>query len=337
MNSKALTYYRPEEVVDNELYSTVITEVEVTMEMFHSIWPGFAPKKELADQIAKACGVSFSNSVRFEDLYGDVKIIDGAQIKEKTGVRCIMQGYKMNIDGTMQTSPPLSYEFNWESRAEEDFLNDELAIGSTSNGRQYKPKYYIEGNDRRTDLLKRKHVAELKRFPTQRAGTGASLVIIKYLTGIPSSFKEPDLKKAGMKLVFSQIVKSQKLQAAEAHARVENIRNGGAIAREINDTALLLTGGVVDSQGDFNNNFEQPETTEKPAEKPIEKTPPDFQNDAESDPNADKKKTVTELLEEIKADEGTRKYYIDVLDNAKWIKAAYEWAVSELEKIKGEI
>jgi len=335
MTNKALTYYRPEEVVDNELYSTVITEVEVTMDMFHSIWPGYAPKKELADQIAKACGVSFSNSVRFEDVYGDVSIVEGHELKKKAGVRCTMQGYKMNIDGTMQTSPPLSYEFNWESRAEEDFLNDELSIGTTVNNRPYKPKYYIEDNEIRTDLLRRKHIVELQRFPTQRAGTGASLVIIKFLTGIPSSFKEPDLKKAGMKLAFSQVIKSQKLQAAEAHARVENIRNGGSVADNINKNAGLLTGETVNSSEDFNNHFERvedqdgvkPESSNKIA--PDKPTPPPEKQEFTSEPKTLKEKYES-LLETSGADQGTREYFDGIIKERGGTDEILTWAIENL-------
>ncbi len=333
-----LKYYKPEEVVDNELYTTIETEVEVTLDMFHYIWPGYAPKKELADQIAKACGVSFSNSVRFEDIYGDIRIVDGCQIKEKTGVRCTMQGYKMNIDGTMQTSPPLSYEFNWESRAEEVFIGDELAIGTTVDGKKYVTKYYAEGNERRTELLRKKYIAELKRFPTQRAGTGVSLVIIKYLTGIPSSFKKPELQKAGMKLMFSQVIKSKKLQAAEAQAKVENIRNGGLTAQDINNSSQLLIGESVNASEDFNNYFERTEQSDNTEQPKPENTDQGFKTEPLKPVKPIKPETPKEEYERFCTENNISDMPDDwrgqldpTLEQQNYSKESVDWAISEMK------
>jgi hypothetical protein len=277
----------------------------------------FYPNKGLTNTIAHAAGIEFLPSIRINDTYGDATTDkNGNTIKKIAGKECIKQGRKMKPDGTWTLSSPCPYEFNFMDRAEEAILKLEEKYGEQS------------------PIKKRKKILELKKFAPQRASTGAELMVVRELLGAKTAFTKKEVE-LGL-IVVSRIEKTEEFQEVLAIADVENRRNGGVIADRINDTTALLTGGSVDNS-DFNNHFERPEKPAEPAGKPTEKTPPDFQNDTEADPNADKKKVVNDLLDEIKADEGTRKYYIDVLDQNDWIEKAYEWAVAELEKIKGEI
>lgn len=317
---KAIMLTNQESQVENKFYCSKVVVIPISIDMFHNMGGGnFYPDKGLTNTIAHGSGIEFLSSIRMNDTYGDEVIHpDGTKTRKATGKECTKQGRKMKPDGSWQPSSPCPYEFNYVDRAELDLIGKNV-----------------------TDIQKRKKILELKKFATQRASTGSELVVIRELLGTTTSFSKQEIELGS--IVVSRIEKTEELQAELALADVESRRNGGAIAGRISETTALLTGGTVDNS-DFNGGFEEQEarpvkSAEKPYIKPIEKTPPDFQNDTgeKVDPNADEKKIVNVLLDEIKADEGTRKYYIDVLDNAKWIKAAVDWAVDELEKIKRSI
>lgn len=303
--NNALTYYRPEEVVQNELYSTQVTELVVTKDEFHAIWPNLAPGKSLINKIGSASGVEFLPNTRIDTVYGDVVMnADGSQVKKPCGVRCIKQGQKMRPDGSMQISSPCTYEFNWEDRAELDFIADE-----ESNKGKYK-----------TPLARKKHVLELKKFASQRASTGAELMVIRELTGMPTGFKEAELKAGGWVMKFSQICKSKAHQEAEAKARIDNIRNGGAIASGINETAGLLTGETVDVGADFDNYFDRPT---KPAENPVQ-PPPEEQN-----PVLTPRQEFDAML--AKVSQAAKDHYGPLAEQQNYSLEFLQWAIGDMK------
>jgi hypothetical protein len=322
---KAIMLTNQESQVENKFYRSQVVEVPITMDMFHDMGQGnFYPNKGLTNTISHAAGIEFLPSFRMNDTYGDEVIDkDGNRLKKIAGKECIKQGRKMKPDGTWTMSSPCAYEFNFMDRAEEAILKAE-------------EKY----NKEQSPIKKRKKILELKKFAPQRASTGAELMVVRELLGAKTAFTKKEIE-LGL-IVVARIEKTEEFQEVLAIADVENRRNGGLIADRINDTANLLTGNKPDNH-DFNEYFERPEKSSEQEtlepEKTEHKAPPNFQDDTETeeDPLADKKKVVNGLLDEIKADEGTRKYYTDVLENAKWIDAAYKWAVEELEKIKGAI
>lgn len=312
---KAIMLTNQESQVENKFYISKVVVIPISMDMFHNMGSGnYYPDKGLTNTIAHGSGIEFFPSIRMTDTYGDeVTHPDGTKTRKATGKECTKQGRKMKPDGTWHPSSPCPYEFNYVDRAELDLIGKNV-----------------------TDIQKRKKILELKKFATQRASTGAELVVIRELLGTNTSFSKSEIELG--KIVVSRIEKTEELQAELALADVEARRNGGAISDRIDRTAALLTGGSVDNS-DFENNFvgseKQAEQEKSTPEKTGHKTPPDFKS--EVDPVVNEKKIINGLLDDIKADEGTRKYYIDVLDNAKWIEAAYKWAVEEIEKTKGEI
>jgi hypothetical protein len=295
-----LTYYRENEVIKNELYSTQITEIIVNPDMFHNITGNLYPKKGLTNDIGSASGIEFLPTVKDEPVYGDEIINpDGSKSRKLCGVKTTKQGRRMRPDGSWQLSSPCTYEFNWMDRAELDFIAT--------------PDKY------KSEIAQRKHILELKKFASQRASTGAELMVIRELTGMPTAFKKEELDNAGGKMVFSQIVKSQALQAAEARARVENIRTGGLIADSINNAANLLTGKTTDAKADFNSKFTRPETAQ-----------PDPEPEPEESPI---KSRATELLGKIgELNRDAFVYYNAELDRNAWSDGVCEWAIAEMEK-----
>ncbi len=312
---KALILTTQEEQVDTPFYESMITEIRISPDMFHKIYPGYYPKKELTNQIGAGMGIDFLPNVRLENVYGDeVTYPDGRKVRPITGLRCFKQGRRMRPDGSYQLSDPQPYEFNWEDRAELDFLADE-----EKGGKRYG-----------TPTKKRQHVLELKKFATQRAGTGAELAVIRNLTGMPTGFKDADLKSGLM--VVSQIVKSKEYQAEEAKAKIDNIRNGGLIADNLNNVAGLLTGNTPDIQDDFNNKFERPEPMtdvtpepEKPAKKePVEKV-------------SKEEKEFSDLIAKISPERAS--HYLTEIE--KWKDTDSEidslkWAINEIKGLLGK-
>jgi len=299
MATNPLTYYRENEVVQNELYSTQVTEIVVGPDMFHNISGNLYPAKGLTNNIGSAAGIEFFPAVRTDTVYGDEVIqSDGLHIRKACGIKCTKQGRKMRPDGSWQTSSPCTYEFNWEDRAELDFIAT--------------PEKYS------SDIAKRKHILELKKFASQRASTGAELMVIRELTGMPTAFKKAELDAAGSVMMFSQIVKSKALQEAEARAYIDNIRNGGRIASDINETASMLTGGEADVQEDFNNKFTRPGKTEP------EKTEPD---------DSEIKKQATAMLDKLPGvNKDAYDFYSKTINDNQWSDDVCAWAVEDIGK-----
>lgn len=319
---KAIMLTNQESQVENKFYRSQVVEVPIKMDMFHDMGQGnFYPNKGLTNTISHAAGIEFLPSFRMNDTYGDEMIDkDGNRLKKIAGKECIKQGRKMKPDGTWTMSSPCAYEFNFMDRAEEAILKAEEKYGEQS------------------PIKKRKKILELKKFAPQRASTGAELMVVRELLGAKTAFTKKEIE-LGL-IVVARIEKTEEFQEVLAIADVENRRNGGLIADRVNDASKMLTGSDA-GNSDFDEYFQRPENqaeqensqSEKPTHKPV----PDFKSETETDPLADKKKVVNDLLDDVKAEEGTRKYYTDVLDQNNWMDKAYEWAESELQKIKGEI
>jgi len=316
---KAIMLTNQESQVENKFYISKVVVIPISMDMFHNMGSGnYYPDKGLSNTIAHGSGIEFFPSIKMTDTYGDeVTHPDGTKTRKATGKECTKQGRKMKPDGSWQPSSPCPYEFNYVDRAELDTIGKNVS-----------------------DIQKRKKILEYKKFATQRASTGAELVVIRELLGTTTSFSKADIDLG--KIVVSRIEKTEELQAELALADVEARRNGGAIADRINNTTALLTGGTVDNSdftGDFVQSEKPDEQENKTTEKSTERKIPDFKSEAEEepDPNADKKKVINDLLDDIKADEGTRKYYTDAIIGDGWSDRSCKWAIEKLEKIKGEI
>lgn len=313
---KAIILTTQEEQIETPFYESMITEIKIQPDMFHKIWPGYYPRKELTNNIGAGMGIDFLPTVRIDNVYGDEeKYPDGRIVKKVTGLRCVKQGKRMRPDGSYQLSDPQPYEFNWIDRAELDFIADE---------EENKGKY-------KTETLKRKHILELKKFATQRAGTGAELAVIRNLTGMATSFKEDQLE-CGL-MVVSQIVKSKDYQEAIARATVDNIRLGGGVADDINNASRMLTGNESDAQTDFNNKFQRPESTENQTRDQQQKQPAKKPDIPKVSP---KEQKFIDLLTNKKLDKDARDFYLNETNgyrNTDNFDASLDWAIGEINKI----
>jgi hypothetical protein len=171
----ALVFAAPEDLRTQRMFLPELVVLHATDADFHSMPRGqYMPKSHHAHRMADAAGVVFTANC-------------GTRPGEREYARIgFAQGKKRLPDGTWRESPVMEYEFDPDVRAEEDFLNDKEAR---------EPKYT-------TDVAKRRHLLELRKFATARASTGAELRVIRYLTGTPCSFSKPDMARA---MVFSRI------------------------------------------------------------------------------------------------------------------------------------
>ena len=117
----------------------------------------FMPSRDKTDQIGSAAGITF-----VEEACAVTKIEPRVWVGRATARR-------MARDGSTQTMVA-EYEWDAELRAEE---NAKAASG---------PKYDRE-------------LMQCRKFGRQRADTGARLRVIRALTGIPTAFKQADLKR----------------------------------------------------------------------------------------------------------------------------------------------
>ena len=188
MNSKALAiiqeheakqdlvFVRPEDLNTQKFFVPEVTVLHATPDDFHTIEGRMQPKGYYTDRIGQAAGVSF--------------VAENCGVK-KDGENVYIgfaQGKRRLPDGTWRTSAVHEYEYDVESRAEEDFLKD-------SQKTQQDQKYS-------TEIAKKQYILKLKRFARQKAGTGAHLKVIRELVGIPISFKPGQVQKA---IVVSRI------------------------------------------------------------------------------------------------------------------------------------
>jgi len=248
---QALVCTSEEFQVSNELWQSLITVIEVKPDMFHNMGttnkPVFYPKKELTNIIGCGMGIEFDKTVSMKEVYGEEKILpDGTRIRKVSGYQCTKIGKKRKPDGDFMFSSPFTYEFNWEDRAEEDFLSDMDNVGQFWPDKNPKAKYNFPDDPAKEAVARRKRVLALKKFAAQRASTGAELGVIRELTGMPTGFKPNEL--TGGKIVVSQVCKSEEKQKRESEAHIQNIIHGGKSADDINNAAKLLTGNDVNVQ-----------------------------------------------------------------------------------------
>lgn len=319
--NNALIYTTPEEQVDNKVYSTLNTVIAIKTDMFHSIYPGLYPRKELTNQIGSGMGIEFSHDVKFDEVLGDItEYPDGRKVRKVEGYRCTKTGRRRRPDGTWSTwSEP--YEFNWVSRATLDFLADEdKALEETEKAKadpKFKPKYKRKYKTERDKLA---HTEELKKFATQRASTGSDLCVIRALSGMQTSFKAADVAKGV--IIVSQVIESEYFQAKQAAATIDNIRLGGIKNENSNAAAALLTGQQTDVKEDL-------EKTEKKTAPKQKKTP----EKTEEKPEAEKglKEQFEELEEEaaVLSEPDYAAYEHSVKTN-HYSNEVLEWAILEI-------
>ena len=166
-----LVFVRPEDLNTQKFFVPEVTVLHATPDDFHTVSGKKQPKSYFVDRIAEAAGISFiaencGSRKENEDVYVG-----------------FAQGSKRLPDGTLRKSVVQEYEFDVNIRAEEDFLKD--------SKNQYK-----------TEVAKRKHFLEYKKFARQRACTGSRLRVIRELVGIPTAFEPQQMEKA---IVVSRI------------------------------------------------------------------------------------------------------------------------------------
>ena len=242
---KAIMLTNQESQVSNKFYRSQVVVIPIDISMFHDMKQGnYYPNKGPTNTIAHGSGIEFLPNIRMREVYGDETVhADGSKTRKVAGKECIKQGRKMKPDGTWATSSPCTYEFNFMDRAESEILKAEEKYGP------------------QTTLQKKKKILELKKFSSQRASTGAELIVARELLGAKTAFKKDEISFG--QIVVSRIEKTEDFQEALAHAEVENTRNGGLIANRIDNTALQLTGETIDSSAEFNDYFQKPEKSEQ--------------------------------------------------------------------------
>ena len=242
-SGNAIVLTRSEAQVNNELYTTVLTEIDISSNDFWNMYPGYSPKKDLVERIASAMGVEFYNNSKMDERFGDItEYPDGRKVRKMEGYLCTKQGKRRRFDGSWEDSAPKEYEFNWVGRTKLDILADE----EKSNDKR---KYTFPDNPEKQARRREVCFENNKKFASQRASTGAELNVIKYFAAMPS-FTDALIKKG--KIVVSIVVKSENLQKLEAAAHIENIRMGGNIAANIDDASTLLLGSSSSSSGNTN-------------------------------------------------------------------------------------
>lgn len=251
--------------IRNDLYTTETTLLEINRDMFHEMKKNktFYPNKALTMQIGHYMGIDFLPKVDIEDVFGDeITHPDGTKTRKQTGIRMTHYGKRRNVDGSYMFSDPCTYEFNYADRTEIAILADEELYGQKWPDGKSKCKYYFPDNPAKQKRSRRKLELDTAQFRTQRASTGASLAVIRALTGMKTSFTPEEISVGHLNC--SQIILSKDHQEALASANIQNIRNGGAIADNNNNAIGQLTGTTGDTQGDFDKKFTRPDPKPTP-------------------------------------------------------------------------
>lgn len=330
---KALVCTSPELQVSNNLWQSLNTVISVTSDQFHKIGSGkmeqWYPKKELTNIIGSGMGIEFDPHVEMKEVYGEEKILpDGTKIRKVSGYQCTKIGKKRKPDGDFMYSSPCVYEFNWEDRAEEDFLKDMDNIGQKWQDGNPKAKYNFPDNPGKQAVMRRKHVLELKKFAVQRASTGAELLVIRELTGMPTGFKPGSIP--GNQIVVSQICKSSEKQQRESEAHIRAILTGGEASRKINTASKLLTGNESDSKEDIKKNTSTKHQDPEKKVEPAKKVEPE------------KPKTLKEQFdsliqqENVKAIPGCVEYHSQIVNDNGATDDVLNWAIDAVNKALGE-
>ena len=200
-SDKALVFVNAEDLKTHELFIPEITLLKANVkDDFHRISGKLMPKSHIVDRIADAAGISF--------------IASECQTRAESNSMYVgrAQGKKRLPDGTWRLSQVHEYEFDIDTRAELDFMND-------------KNNYY------KTDTAKLKHKLEMKKFARARAGTGARMKVIRELVGMPTGLEPKDIP--GGQMVFARVALNTERMLKEPEMRNAIIQNAIGATEDI--------------------------------------------------------------------------------------------------------
>lgn len=172
-SENALVFVRPGDIDTQAMFVPEITVLHAMPDDFHSrqITGRLMPKSHYVDRMSLAAGISFVPEQCGTRKEGPDTWVGRAQ------------GTVRLPDGSWRTSSVQEYEFDVEVRSQEDFTKD---TRGTYN----------------SDVKKKVHVLELRKFARARASTGARLRVIRELTGTPTAFLPDQMQRA---MVFSRV------------------------------------------------------------------------------------------------------------------------------------
>lgn len=199
-----LVFVRPEDLQTQRFFVPEITVLHATPEDFHNIGGSMMPKGYFTDRIGQAAGVDF------------IAANCGVRKESETLWVGFAQGKRRLPDGSWRNSSVCEYCYDVEARAEEDFLKD--------SKREKKDQKYS------TEVDRKQHILEMKRFAHQKAGTGARLRVIRELVGIPIGFKPAQIQKA---IVISRIAVNTDELLSEPSMQVAAIQQAVGIQQQI--------------------------------------------------------------------------------------------------------
>jgi len=188
------------------VFTTEVTQLApLRPDAYHDIpGGGLMPKKPLTNAIGDAVGVVFTENCGTRKGPGRYEVIGWAQ------------GRKRLPDGTWKTSKVCEYSFDPEVRSELDFNSDKR--------KEIGKQKYSAGLDQE------KHVLEYRKFATQRASTGAALMVIRDLANIPTAFKPEEIRQP---MMFTRIALNTDELLRDPRARGEVVRMAIGATREI--------------------------------------------------------------------------------------------------------
>ncbi len=163
-----ISYVRPEDLETSALFIPIVSIIKPTKDDFYAPIPGIGimAKPMLVNLICEKWGISITRtetSKRGQYVW----------VAHCFGERQLADGTKEYKDA--------SYEFDAETRAELDSINQPNKYG--------------------TAIEKRKHLLETAKFGEQRAVTGAQHALIHKLAKCARSFKTPEELLRGMKTI----------------------------------------------------------------------------------------------------------------------------------------
>jgi hypothetical protein len=179
------------------VFHTEVTELAVLpKDAYHTLEGGSVmPKKPLTNAIGDAVGVVYTENCGTRKGPGKYEVIGWAQ------------GRKRMPDGTWKTSKVCEYSFDPEVRSEIDFNTDER--------KDAKDRKYAR------EIDQKKHVLDLRKFSTQRASTGAALMVIRDLANVPTAFKAHEINQP---MLFTRIALNTDELLQDPRARAEIVR-----------------------------------------------------------------------------------------------------------------
>lgn len=261
-----LVFTRPEELISSSLFNAETVLIRSGPDDYHPISGKFMPKRHQKDRIAEAAGITFIEEncgYRIEQEEGHTVYVGWAQAKKRWP------------DGTWRKSSVCIYGFDPVKRAEEDILRDSK---KPPNKRKYPD-----------EVEKKLLLLTYQKFGLRRANTGARLVAIGELTGMPTSF-EPN--QIGRSMVFSRVAVNTEKLLQDPEMRKEAIRMATGSAQEIYGDNY-----EVQEEKQLENHTEQKQSTE-------ETTAKEEMDEGEvpwEKPETEEERKNREILEELKA------------------------------------